>query len=312
LGADFADSRIVEKILVTAPERYEASITTLENTRDLSKITLAELLNALQAQEQRRMMRHESVTEGALVVKNTLDKKGKKKVYKNQPDSSSEQDGTSGKGNQKSQKKNYPPCKHCGKKGHAPFKCWRRPDAKCTKCNQVGHEAVICKQNKNLKKDSCQQQQDESVQEDDQLFVASVTPDICSTNDWLVDSGCTNHMSCDRTLFKELKSTPLIQVRIGNGELLSAQGRGTVAISTSDGIKYLSDVLYVPHIDQNLISVGQLLENDFKIVFEDQHSFIYDQRGRNLFRVKMRGLGGTAKNPERCVKARNRKEQQAA
>jgi len=39
LGTQFADSRIVEKILVTVPERYEASITTLENTKDLSKIT---------------------------------------------------------------------------------------------------------------------------------------------------------------------------------------------------------------------------------------------------------------------------------
>jgi hypothetical protein len=41
LGTGFADSRIVEKILVTVPERYEASITALENTKDLSKITLA-------------------------------------------------------------------------------------------------------------------------------------------------------------------------------------------------------------------------------------------------------------------------------
>ena len=46
LGTEFSDFKIVEKILVIVPERYEASITTLENTRDLSKITLAELLNA--------------------------------------------------------------------------------------------------------------------------------------------------------------------------------------------------------------------------------------------------------------------------
>jgi hypothetical protein len=53
LGSEFSDSRIVEKILVTVPERYEATVTTLENTKDLSKISLAELLNSLQAQEQR-------------------------------------------------------------------------------------------------------------------------------------------------------------------------------------------------------------------------------------------------------------------
>ena len=49
LGSSLPDSRIVEKILVTVPERFEASITTLENTKDFSEITLAELLNALQA-----------------------------------------------------------------------------------------------------------------------------------------------------------------------------------------------------------------------------------------------------------------------
>ncbi|XP_022945726.1 uncharacterized protein LOC111449866 [Cucurbita moschata] len=51
LGSVLNDSRIVEKLLVTVPEKFEATITTLENTKDLSKISLTELLNALQAQE---------------------------------------------------------------------------------------------------------------------------------------------------------------------------------------------------------------------------------------------------------------------
>ena len=66
LGTTFDDSRIVQKMLVTAPEQYEASITTLENTKDLSKITLAELLNSFQAQEQRRSIRKNGFIEGAL------------------------------------------------------------------------------------------------------------------------------------------------------------------------------------------------------------------------------------------------------
>ena len=51
LGGDFADSRIVEKVLVVVLEKYEASIVSLENTKDLSKITLAKVVHALQAQE---------------------------------------------------------------------------------------------------------------------------------------------------------------------------------------------------------------------------------------------------------------------
>ncbi|XP_049405179.1 uncharacterized protein LOC125868600 [Solanum stenotomum] len=69
LDSTFNDSRIVEKILVTVPKKFEATVTTLENTKDLSKITLAELLSAFQAQEQRRVMRQEGVVEGALLVK---------------------------------------------------------------------------------------------------------------------------------------------------------------------------------------------------------------------------------------------------
>ncbi|XP_047150826.1 uncharacterized protein LOC124822806 [Vigna umbellata] len=53
LESNFIDSKIVEKILVTVPERYEASIASLENTKDISKITLVEVIHAFQAQEQR-------------------------------------------------------------------------------------------------------------------------------------------------------------------------------------------------------------------------------------------------------------------
>jgi hypothetical protein len=69
LGKSFTDSTIVEKILVTVPKKYEASITILENTKDLSKITLAERLNALQVQEQRRLMRQNRVTKGVYQAK---------------------------------------------------------------------------------------------------------------------------------------------------------------------------------------------------------------------------------------------------
>ncbi|XP_016673036.1 uncharacterized protein [Gossypium hirsutum] len=72
LRSELSDSRIVENLLVTVPEKFEATITTLENTKDLSKISLAELLNALQEQEQRRAMRQEGVVEGVLPAKHVM------------------------------------------------------------------------------------------------------------------------------------------------------------------------------------------------------------------------------------------------
>lgn len=103
LGTEIPDSRIVQKILVTIPEKYEATLTSLENSKDLSTITLAELLTALQAPEQRRLMRQEGTTEGALVAK-SLDKKKK---------------GKSGSFNHKNGSKSshdFPSCPFCKKK----------------------------------------------------------------------------------------------------------------------------------------------------------------------------------------------------
>lgn len=281
LGSAFKDSRIVEKILVTVPEKYEASISTLENTKDLIAITLAEIINALQAQEQRRVMRHDTIVEGALPAKhNDARNNSKKKFVKKTPNYHGETSNKVG-----FQKKSYPPCHHCNRKGHPPFKCWRRPDAKCTKCNQMGHETIICKSKH-------QQQSDEAniaEKEKDKLFVVTCFVGSESNESWLIDSGYTNHMTHDKELFKDLKPTNITKVKIGNGDSISVKGKGTIAIESSQGTKHIYDVLFVPDIDQNLLSVGQLIENGYKVIFEDECCLIKDGANQDIFKVKMKG-----------------------
>ena len=71
---------------------------------------------------------------------------------------------------------------------------------------------------------------------------------------WLLDSGCTNHMSPNLEIFRNLDKGCVTKVRVGNGELLAVKGKGTAAIQTSSGIKLLENVLYVPEIEHNLVS----------------------------------------------------------
>ncbi|XP_019246612.1 PREDICTED: uncharacterized protein LOC109226279 [Nicotiana attenuata] len=157
------------------------------------------------AQEQRRLMRQDGMVEGALTANHKTQSKGN------------------------NVKKNYPPCQHCGKKGHPPFKCWKRPDAKCKICNQLGHEAVICK-GKYQKHEADAQVANE--EEEDHLFVATILS-TKKSDFWLIDSGCTNHMTYDRNLFKEFTSIGNKKFRIGNGDYILAKGKGTVAIPTN-------------------------------------------------------------------------------
>nr|KYP41593.1 Putative transposon Ty5-1 protein YCL075W family [Cajanus cajan] len=126
-------------------------------------------------------------------------------------------------------------------------------------------------------------------QEDEQLFVATCFATNNSSSDsWLIDSGCTNHMMNDQMLFKELDKTIVSKVKIGNGDFISVKGKGTVTIESLTGLKHISYVLYVPDIDQNLLSVAQLVEKGFKVIFEDKWCLIKDAEGRDVLKVKMR------------------------
>ncbi|KAL6333170.1 hypothetical protein AAG906_028353 [Vitis piasezkii] len=225
LGKEFSDERVVQKIFVTLPEKYEATISSLENTKDLSSITLAELLNALQALEQRRLMRQGSSVEGAFQAK-TQTNEGNTRRRKNS-NNNNQKTGT------------YPPCPHCKKTNHPQQKCWWRPDVKCNKCGRQGHIERICR---------TQQQQGETnvaaeQYQEEQLFSATCFANGSTSESWLVDSGCTNHMTYDQDLFREIDRTTISKVRIGNGEYIPVKGKGTVAIESLTGLKLISDVL---------------------------------------------------------------------
>ncbi|KAF2296636.1 hypothetical protein GH714_000761 [Hevea brasiliensis] len=148
LGAELTDNRIVQKILVSLLERYEATIASLENTKDLSKISLAELVSALQAQEQRRMMRQEGTSEGALQAKWQQNSGDKNKKWKGKKGAagSSENAATESNSNTSSKGGKYSPCQYCGRKNHPHYKCWRKPDMRCRKCKKLGHAEIICKE----------------------------------------------------------------------------------------------------------------------------------------------------------------------
>ena len=94
-------------------------------------------------------------------------------------------------------------------------------------------------------------------------------------------------MTCDEKFLKDLDRSLKSKVRIGNGEYLKVKGKGTVTIESYVGTKLISDVLFAPAIDQNLLSVGQLVEKGFKVMFEEEKCMIIDSNGNELFRIKI-------------------------
>ncbi|XP_031276881.1 uncharacterized protein LOC116135317 [Pistacia vera] len=122
LGLEMTVKRIVEKVIVSLPEIFEAKISSLEDSKDLSRITLTELVHALQAQELRRLLRQEDASEGAMLAAH----KGKSTEGNNKRFVGEEKgkERSNAQWNKTGGMKNFPPCSHYKKKGHAENRCW--------------------------------------------------------------------------------------------------------------------------------------------------------------------------------------------
>lgn len=53
-----------------------------------------------------------------------------------------------------------------------------------------------------------------------------------------------------------------------------------MAILTKKCTKLIKDVLLVPSFDQNLLSVGQMMENSYSLCFENNLCEIYDEKNK--------------------------------
>lgn len=93
------------------------------------------------------------------------------------------------------------------------------------------------------------------------------SPQKSSQEVWYLDSGCSNHLTGARHYFKELDKTQKSQVRLEDDKLVKIEGKGTVSIYVGDKERLIKNVNYAPGLAHNLISVGQLVENGYTIIF---------------------------------------------
>ncbi|KAG8486717.1 hypothetical protein CXB51_020156 [Gossypium anomalum] len=89
---------------------------------------------------------------------------------------------------------------------------------------------------------------------DGELVVASVN-DSKVSEEWILDSGCTFHMSPNRDWFTTYETV--------------SEGVGTIKVKMFDGVvRTLSDVRYVPELKRNLISLSTLDSKGYRYTAE--------------------------------------------
>ncbi|KAL1214980.1 Retrovirus-related Pol polyprotein from transposon TNT 1-94 [Cardamine amara subsp. amara] len=106
-------------------------------------------------------------------------------------------------------------------------------------------------------------------------------------NSWLIDSGCTNHMTPNEKLFIKINTDFKVPIRVGNGAVLMTGGKGDIEVMTKKGKRIIRDVFLVPKLGKNLLSVPQMLTHGYKVTFKNKACIIHDNAGRKIGEVKM-------------------------
>ncbi|GJV32037.1 retrovirus-related pol polyprotein from transposon TNT 1-94, partial [Tanacetum coccineum] len=95
---------------------------------------------------------------------------------------------------------------------------------------------------------------------------------------WVVDSGCSKHMTGDRSLLRNFIEKFMGTVRFGNDNFAAITGYGDYI----HGNITICHVYYVEGLGHNLFSVGQFCDGDLEVAFRSNTCYIQNLEGDDL------------------------------
>ncbi|KAB2620418.1 hypothetical protein D8674_039361 [Pyrus ussuriensis x Pyrus communis] len=285
-GEDLSNQRVVQKLLISLPKSYDSIAAVIENTKDLDTIDAQDVVAILKGYEQRLDRHGESSMERAFT---SLKFSPKSNKFNGQPNSNKYHKNFKPKEKQWSNKGDWSnkggftvkneanntgdKCKFCDKLHYG--ECWVKNKVKCHKCNKIGHIARYCNMNKTVQHVNFANQ----VEETGNLFYANHSREVRKISDeWYIDSGCSNHMTSREDLLVDIDRKVKAKVQVSTGVLVEVEGKGTLIIETIKGRRYIKEVMLVPGLAENLLSVGQMTEHGYFLLFGDYKVDVFDDR----------------------------------
>ncbi|KAI0523042.1 hypothetical protein KFK09_005432 [Dendrobium nobile] len=170
-----------------------------------------------------------------------------------------------------SQNSARPTCQICGKTGHTALNCWHRCNLKYAPTNSRPPRALLA------------------------------NPSTTTNQDWILDSGASAHLTPDASqLYYPTAYHGSDTVSTANGSMIPIHttGQGILPLPDTARKLHLHNLLHVPSLTHNLLSVSKLTaDNSISITFDangfimkdrrDQHPLLLGQLHNRLYRIRI-------------------------
>jgi hypothetical protein len=238
-GERLEQVNIVEKVLRSMTSKFNYVVCSIEESNDVTTLTIDELQSSLLVHEQRMKGTQEKDDEQALKMTNGGRGYGRGRGR-----------GTSARGRGRGRQS--------------------KEHVECFKCHKLGHYQNECpswEENANY------------AEFDDQEEVLLMAQGSNGTTEkkevWFLDSGCSNHMVGNKDWLSNFDGNFRETVKLGDDSRMAVKGKGNLKLNIEGIVQVITDVYFLPGLKNNLLSIGQLQKKDITIIFKNDQCKVY-------------------------------------
>lgn len=300
LGETLDEAYVVKKFLRAMPTKFLQISSTIEQFGNLETMSIEEAVGSLKAHEER--LKGQGEPGGGQQLLFTEEEWLKKEKEEGQLLLTKEEWQKRSNSRNRGQFNDYR-TKEINRGGRDKSK------VRCFNCLAYGHYAAECRKPKKEREQRLEANMAQAQDEEPALLMVegrdgkvllneeNVKPKlkeevgnqsgVKTSNVWYLDNGASNHMTGEKSKFKDLDETVTGQVRFGDGSKVDIKGKGSIVFKCKTGEeKVFRQVYYIPSLCNNILSLGQLSEEGNRVIMHGEFLWVYDIDDKLLLKVK--------------------------
>lgn len=163
---------------------------------------------------------------------------------------------------------------------------------KCSLCQKGGHWRSECRHNDavtaSIHGSNSSSSRSSKKEHKGEAIIAEVNLNSAKLNEWIVDSGATEHMTFNKDSFTQYETLSQPKtVKFGDNNWGEGIGIGVIKVETEEAVEFsLTNVLYVPQLRRKLLSISAATKLGAKGIITNNSILLKSKKGNILFEAK--------------------------